>query len=72
MFNMLAWSSQGIAESDALRTFDGSNADIARQHASGGVRTVNAILLQGLFGLTMDADGVRLFNDDDVYAYREA
>ena len=72
MFNMLAWSSQGIAESDTLRTKNGSDADIARKHASGGVRTINAILAQGLFGLTMDADGVRLFNDDDVYAYREA
>ena len=72
MFNMLAWSSQGIAESDTLRNHGGRNADIARVHASGGVRTVHAILVQGLFGLTMDADGVRLFNDDDVYAYREA
>jgi len=70
MFSMLGWSSQGIPESDTLRSGSSGAAEVARWHASGGVRTVNAIFVSGAFDLEMDADGVRLFNDDEIYAYR--
>ena len=70
MFNMLGWLSQGIAESHTLRSGSSGAVEPARRHASGGVRSIHAILVHSSFGLTMDADDVRLFNDDDIYAYR--
>ena len=77
IFNMSAWLSQGIAESDDLRSMiDSIDVTRAINHASDTVRFVNAIIANketfGMFGdsvAAIDWDDIVLFNDNDLSAY---
>ena len=70
MFNLSAWLSQGIAESNTLRTGDSEKVADAIKHARATAPFVSAILYNSeAFKLTTERDGFILFNEDDFNAY---
>ncbi len=72
MFNLSAWSSQGIVESDKLNMDDHDDHDEtynAINHARETVPFVSGILGNNAFGLSPDQDGFSMFNEDDLHAY---
>jgi len=68
MFNMSAWLSRGIPESNTLTTEEG-DAPEAREHASQVIPFISMVIANEEFGLSIDPNDYTLLNDDDFSAY---